>query len=120
MLIRTEAGQQAVVSSISDPQFSFYSVRDLVRTEPELDLLCRSLDRDYKLFSYLLEHAVGLKATSIEDRLLVLDYRVMQVWYRLTKTAAPDQARNALVEMATVLSLLVGKMGERAAAQSQA
>jgi hypothetical protein len=120
LLIRTHAEQQAVSALACDSQFSFNNVRERLRSESELDALCRSLDRDYALFSYLLGHAAGLGATSLEDRLLVIDYKVMQGWYRLTKTAAPEQARNALDEMATVLGLLVGKMGERAAAQSQA
>ena len=119
LLIRTNAEQQVAVSPACDAQFSFATVKERIRTEPELDTLRRSLDRDYALFAYLLEHAVGLKATSLEDRLLVVDYKVMQWWYRLTKSAAPEQARGALEEMATVLGLLVGKMGERAAAQSQ-
>jgi len=35
---------------------------------------------------------------SFEDRLLVLDYKVMQWWYRLTRVAAPQQARQALTK----------------------
>lgn len=120
LLIRTHAEQQVAVAPACDAQFSFANVRERLRTEPELDSLHRSLNRDYALFAYLLEHAAGLQATSMEDRLLVIDYKVMQGWYRLTKTAAPEQARRALDEMATVLGLLVGKMGERAAAQGQA
>jgi hypothetical protein len=120
LLIRTHAEQQMAVAPAYEAQFSFNHVRERLRTESELDALRRSLDRDYALFAYLLEHAAGLGATSLEDRLLVIDYKVMQGWYRLTRIAAPEQARRALAEMATVLGLLVGKMGERAAAQSQA
>jgi hypothetical protein len=119
LLIRTHAEQQLVAAPACDAQFSFSSVRERLRTESELDALRHSLDRDYALFAYLLDHAVGLRATSLEDRLLVIDYKVMQGWYSLTKTAAPQHARRALEEMATVLGLLVGNMGERAAAQSQ-
>jgi len=119
LLIRTHAEQQEADVLACNAQFSFQEIRERLRTESELDALYRSLDRDYALFAYLLEHAVGLKPTSVEDRLLVLDYKVMQGWYRLTKSAAPEQARRALDEMASVLGLLVGKMGERAAAQSQ-
>lgn len=120
LLIRTHTEQQVAASPACDAQFSFASVKERLRTESELDALRRSLDRDYALFTYLLEHAVGLKATSLEDRLLVVDYKVMQSWYRLTKSASPEQARRALDEMATVLGLLVGNMDQRAAAQSQA
>jgi len=119
LLLRNAQQEMASVSAV-DAQFSFAHVRERLRTEPELDALHRSLDRDYALLAYLLEHAVGLGPTSLEDRLLVLDYRVMQGWYRLTRSAAPAQARRALEEMATVLGLLAGKMGERALAQSQA
>jgi hypothetical protein len=38
----------------------------------------RALERDYRLLTYLIGHAAGLDLNSIEDRLLVLDYRVMQ------------------------------------------
>jgi hypothetical protein len=120
LLIRTNSEQQTAVTPVSHAQFSFHQVRERLRTESELDSVRRSLDRDYALFAYLLEHAVGLKATSLEDRLLVVDYKVMQCWYRLTKSSSPDYARRALDEMATVLGLLVGKMAERAAAQNQA
>lgn len=117
LLIRNQAEQQTADVAACNAQFSFQHVRERLQTECELDSLSRSLDRDYALFSYLLEHAVGLKATSIEDRLLVLDYKVMQGWYRLTKSAAPQQARQALDEMASVLGILVGNMGERAVSQ---
>jgi hypothetical protein len=120
LLIRTHSEQQSAAAAAGDANFNFSSVRERLRTERELDTLRQSLDRDYALFAYLLEHAAGLQATSLEDRLLVIDYKVMQGWYRLTRTAAPDQARKALEEMATVLGLLVGKMGERAAAHSAA
>jgi len=127
LLIRTHAEQQTG-SAPTQAQFSFDLVRERLRTasdsgtgmEADLDAVCRSLDRDYALFAYLLQHATGLKATSLEDRLLVLDYKVMQLSYRLTKSTAPEYARGALDEMATVLGLLAGKLGERAAARNLA
>jgi hypothetical protein len=39
---------------------------------------------------------------------------VMQVYYRLTRTRFPQQARSALTEMASVLDVLVHKMGQQA------
>jgi hypothetical protein len=44
---------------------------------------------------------------------LVLDYKLMRFWSHLTRTVAPQQSRLALSEMAAVLSVLVGQMGER-------
>jgi hypothetical protein len=79
----------------------------------ELDPLRQSLDRDYRLLTYLLE------LEQLEYRLLVLDYRIMQGWYRLTKWAAPGQARRALGEMADVVNALVGRIGEQTGVRTE-
>ena len=70
--------------------------------------------------SYLLQHAVGFGGPSVEQRLLQLDYKLMQAWYRLTRTAAPAQARKALWERATILGFLSQKMDEQAGVRVQA
>ena len=84
-----------------------------------MDPLHTALRRDYQVLTYLVEHASGLQIESFEERLLVWDYKMMQVWYAVTKTAAPEQARAALTEMASVLSILAGRIGQRAGLQSQ-
>ena len=86
----------------------------------ELDALHQSLDRDYRVVTYLLEHAAGLELEQLEYRLLILDYKVMQGWYRLTKSAAPQQARRALGEMAEILGVFVGRIGSQSGVQNQA
>jgi hypothetical protein len=85
-----------------------------------LDPLHAALQRDYQVLTFLLQHASGLELESLEDRLLVLDYKLMRMWYRLTSLAAPTQARKALSEMASVIAVLAGKMGERAGMQAGA
>jgi hypothetical protein len=77
------------------------------------------LQRDYEILIYLLQHGAGLSLESLEDRLLVLDYKVMQWWYRLTRIAAPQRARQALYEMASVLSVLAQKMSDQAGVQTE-
>jgi hypothetical protein len=86
----------------------------------DLDPLQRSLRRDYEMLIYLIEHASGLGLESIEDRLLVVDYKLMQWQYSLTKSLFPSQARRSLSEMASVLDVLVRRMGEQAGLSSQA
>src|SRR5262245_62846325 len=66
--------------------------------------LFRSLQRDHQLITYLLENAPGLELSSFEDRLLLWDYKAMQLWYRITRIAAPEQAQQALWEMGSVLA----------------
>jgi hypothetical protein len=103
-----------------DKRFSFEDVRSRLDDQPELDPLHQALSRDYQMLVYLLEHASGLELQSFENRLLVLDYRVMQWQYRLTRTIAPEQARSALKEMASVIGVLAGKLNQRAAAHTAA
>jgi hypothetical protein len=110
----------SVESSVLDQRFGFARVDEELRAGASLDALHEMLARDYRLLIYLLEHAAGLNLDTLEDRLLVMDYRMMQGCYWLTKAAAPEHARRALVEMAAVLGVLVRRMSEQAGLQSQA
>ena len=110
--------QTEAVGETVDNRFRVGEIQERLRTSEPLDPLHASLQRDYQVLTYLLEHAAGLELDAFEDRLLVIDYKVMQWWYRLTKTAAPDQAREALKEMALVLGILVDKIDQRAAENS--
>ena len=106
-----------------DSRFGVAGVIEKLRSTQEaeeLDPLHRALDRDYRVFTYLVQHAAGLELGSLEDRLLILDYKLMQLWYRVTKTAAPQQARQALTQMASILCVLVRKMGEQAGLRVEA
>ncbi len=78
------------------------------------------MERDYHVVTYLIEHAADLELASIENKLLVLDYKLMRIWSRMTRTFSPQQSRKALSEMASVLSVLVGQMGEQNQLQTEA
>ena len=102
-----------------DDRFSYAQVREQVETAADLDPLRLSLERDYRIVTYLLQHTAGLGTQpSLEDRLLQLDYRLMHRWYALTHGTAPKQARRALSEMAEIVACLAQKMTP-AGAQSQ-
>ena len=120
LLLRAHAKRAASVSAVPDTRFCFAEVQARLRTAEVLDPLHLSLQRDYEILIYLLQHGAGLSLESLEDRLLVLDYKVMQWWYRLTRVAAPRQARQALYEMASILNVLAQKMGEQAGVQTEA
>jgi hypothetical protein len=117
LLLRNSA---APATSPADPRFHFVQVQQGLKSDLDLDPLHKSLQRDYQILCYLLQHAAGLELASFEDRILVLDYKVMQAWYRLTRSAAPRQARRALVEMSEVLGILVHRIGEQAGVRNQA
>jgi hypothetical protein len=62
------------------------------------------------------EHASGLGLESFEDRLLVLDYRIMQLWYGIMRALFPARARQTLSEMASILAILTDRMSSQARA----
>ena len=120
LLLRDQAERMASASAVPDTRFCFAEVQARLRTAEVLDPLHLSLQRDYEILIYLLQHAAGLSLESFEDRLLVLDYKVMQWCYRITRIAAPQQARRALNEMASVLIVLAQNMGEQARVHTEA
>jgi hypothetical protein len=120
LLLLRGAAEQAELSAAQDKRFSVSEVMEGLKTGQELEPLQRSLDRDYHVLKYLIEHAADLELVSIENRLLILDYKLMHCWFNLTRTLAPVQSRQALTEMASVLVVLVRKMSQQSGAQIEA
>ncbi|MBV9508475.1 MAG: hypothetical protein JO323_26095 [Acidobacteriia bacterium] len=82
--------------------------------EGEMEPLRRAIEQDYRMLTYLCRHAAALGDQSLEERLLMLDFKLMRLWFGLTRTAFPERARTALSEMAAVVAFLAAKMGEQA------
>ncbi len=98
-------------------QLSVLETREALRlAQGNLPLggLQRAIDHDYRMLRYLLDHAAGMDLVPFEHYLLILDYRIMQAWYRIRPN------RRALDEMAGVVTYIAYKMGERSASFSQA
>jgi len=104
---------------VTDPRFAFPQAQLDLAVKADLRRVYLSLDRDFQLLKYLVEHAAGLRFESVDDRLLMLDYKVMRLWYRFARILAPERARAALVEMATVLNILVCHMSDRAGVSAE-
>ena len=104
-------GAQERSATVADERFSASSVLERLKTEADLAPLERALERDYRVVTYIIEHATDLELASLENKLLVLDYQLMRLWSRLTRNVAPQQSRKALSEMASVLRVLAGQMG---------
>jgi len=119
MLLRS-AQERGEMAKSADERFNVAAVLERLKTEGDLDPLEQALERDYHVVTYLIEHAADLELASIENKLLVLDYKLMRTWSRVTRTLAPQQSRKALSEMASVLSVLVGQMGDQNPLQTQA
>src|SRR5579871_2141396 len=76
ILILRNQQEQKQRAAVPAGRFALSEMQERLRVERELDPLHQLLDRDYKILKYLLEHAAGLELDSLEDRVLVLDYRV--------------------------------------------
>ena len=120
LILRKQAQEIGQALTTTDIRFGFSQVQESLKSQDDLDPLKVALDRDYRVLTYLIEHAAGLELANLEDRLLIVDYRIMQRVYRVTRTLAPQQAREALQEMATVLGILAHRLGEQAGARSRA
>jgi len=101
-------------------QLGFPAVRDELRgaaAPANLATLEASLARDFRLLNYLMRHAaeVPLGGLALEERILAVDYRIMKVWYMLTRPIAASQAREALSEMSDIVAHFANVMGERQA-----
>ena len=109
------AGQVAQVNQLSFPE-----VRNELRgaaATANLSRLEASLERDFRLLNCLIRQAAEspLGGLALEERILVADYRIMKVWYMLTRLIAASQARQALAEMSDIVAHFASVMGERQA-----
>ena len=81
--------------------------------------LAEALDRDYRMLVYLLRHTFGSEhdCYSLDQWLLRLDYRLMRWWWSIANRVSARAARDAMIEMTSVIGQLANRMGERTAGQ---
>ena len=125
LMLRTRTGNDYASDLATANDLKFRGIREQVTGDASAQKLAeleRSLDRDYRLLTYLLSHTAGLQVGgfSLEQRMLMLDFRLMQGLCWLTRRLATRQARSAVVEMAEVLTRLANDMGERTHVSSRA
>ena len=70
-------------------------VQVLRETGTALDPLHAALDRDYRILSYLVQHTAGIEINPLERHLLMADFRLMRIYFRLTRNSSPGAARRA-------------------------
>src|SRR5258707_13249644 len=119
MLILTAKNPRDHLADVTNAnQLSFPDVQTRLREQSNADLgrLLASLDRDYSVVKYLLDHASNPSkgSSSVENRMLAVNYRVMRMWF------AVSRSRRALEEMANVVAHFANAMGERAALSASA
>jgi hypothetical protein len=120
LVLQTQTSEGYVKQMVAANRLSFVSVRQALSADSDvaLDPLRRALENDYRILTFLLNHAAGIGSASIEDRMLLLDYKMMRLWYQLTRHVFPPQARKAVVEMAGIVGYFANHLGEHLAVQS--
>jgi hypothetical protein len=113
---RSQTEYSAKVTStirLSFPQTE--AALDTESTPSALDRVHEDLENDYRMLTELLGHATG--AVSVEHRLLEIDYKAMQFWYKMTRSNGHHSlARKALGEMSSILGCFADELGQDAAA----
>lgn len=87
-------------------------------TAVDLDRVRKGLDRDLQVVQTMARNCGELQVggASLESRLLMIDYRMMQVWFVVTRPFASPKAQNALREMSQIVAYLAAESGTRLAA----
>lgn len=121
LMLRSKTPQDYSARVVEANQLSYPSVESRLNEadwDRELGQLVFSLKRDYRLLSYLLKHASGVEVggSTLEQRMLMIDFRIMQSWCKVSRYLSPALSRAALREMAQVLHNFANTMGERVAA----
>jgi hypothetical protein len=110
---RTTRDYAAAVATAN--QLGFLEVQSqLAERAPQLDKLRDALDRDYNVLVYLLKHAPSSGDASLEMRMVEINYRMMRIWYNVSRRFSPAAATRAIEEMSQVVAHFANAMGERA------
>lgn len=119
---RTTRDYSAEVAAAN--RLSFAGVQNLLQSSQtgDLDGMQRSLDRDFRLMSSLMRRAgaVNVGEIALEDILLRLDFQLMKLSYRVTRSFSEAKSRAALVEMSRIVEHFANAFGERMATGAQA
>ena len=118
LVLAQKSSTEFTLKVASTIRLSFPQVEAALQAAPRtaaLDRLHQGLENDFRILTVLLSQATG--SDSIEHRILAIDYKVMQVWYKLTRTHGNlFLARQALSEMTSILGFFAEELGQSAAA----
>lgn len=118
LILRTGPSSEYAQKVAQANQLSFAEVRQKLHAPAEpsnLVSLCGALERDYEALKYLLGHAATVQAGSYtaEQRLLMVNFRLLKLWFAAVLRFRPAAAKLALLEMSGVLEYFANTMGRR-------
>jgi hypothetical protein len=120
LILRTKTSRDYSTDVVIANRLKFPEIQSNLLQDPagaHLDPLHKSLAHDYRLLTYLLRHTAEFQVGgfTLEQRMLIIDFKLMQAWYAIARKFAIPQARKALEEMTNILSHFANAMGERSA-----
>ncbi len=118
LILSAKTSRDYATQIASANHLTFLETRDTLLDDSlaaPLEKIRQSLDRDYQLLTYLLQHVSGDTASgrSLENRILMIDFRLLSLWYGVTRRFSSQHARGALLEMSSIVGHLANTMGER-------
>ena len=117
LVLESRREGRAAEEMASRIRLNFFHVdQQLSRNQPvaSLDKLELLLQEDYRLLRDVLDQSGS--GLSLESRLLALDYRILQLWYRATRVLAPPTARASLRQMSRILGFFATVICEESGA----
>jgi hypothetical protein len=124
-ILRTPGSEELARQVAAANHLRFPEVQKRLRNgsaPEELDALNGGLGRDYEILTCLLRYTSGFRAGSfsVDQRILMVDFKLLEAWYTLTRRYAWRLARRSLAERASILSYFANAMGKRSVTLSRA
>jgi hypothetical protein len=118
LILRTRSAPEYAQKVAVANHLSFVDVRQKLHAQAEAARLagfCQALEQDYQALKYLLGHAATVETGSYtaEQRLLMLNFRLMKLWCQAALRFRPTAAKAALLEMSGTLEYFANAMGRR-------
>jgi len=113
--VHEEAERVAVANQLEFQKIRSQIVEQSAETPAAYDRLRDALRHDFLALTYLLRYAATVEVGrySREERMLIVDYHVMRLVYRLGRVFGPRTSRYALLEMSDVLEYFASVMNRR-------
>ena len=118
LIQRTRSTAQYAQKVAAANQLSFVDIHQRLHAAgapEELARFCEDLEHDYQALKYLLGHAATVQAGSYtaEQRLLMLNFKLMKLWFAAMFRFRPAAAKVVLLEMSGTLEYFANVMGQR-------
>jgi hypothetical protein len=122
LILSTSAASEHRLEVAAANQLKFLEVQDGLDTAlaASYDSLKWSLDRDYKLVTYLHRSATPTEepVNVVEHTMLRADFQLLRFWYPVAKLFSARQAKAAIEEMAQIVGHLADSFGQRATSEA--